>query len=141
MAAAPTAPHLLVPLAAELCVRHPHATILIENLREIESLLRKHGYVGQANAVARVITAEQAGDRVAFAREVTGLGFWGGAGSVADADLRYNSPRPPEEAAADVPRLRQYMVALADALEHEGLATQRTRDVASTFRYWLAQGV
>ena len=107
---------------------------MIETLRELESLLRKHGYNGQADAVRGVLVAIETDDRATLAREATGPSLWGGAGSVADVDLRYGSPRPPAEAAADVPRFHRAMVALADQLESASLATRRTRNVASTFR-------
>jgi hypothetical protein len=112
-----------------------------ESLRELESLLRKHGFKGQADAVAHVLTLCRAGDRSAFAQAATGLTMWGGAGSVADVEFRSNSPRPDEEAAADVPRFYRAMIALADGLDREHLGTPRTRDVAKTFRNWLSRAV
>ena len=110
-------------------------------LRTLQSLLRRNGYGGQADALERVRTARQRGDRKAFESQATGLSIWGGAGSVADADIRYGSPQSPAEAKADVPEFYRGMIALAEELEREGLATPRIRQVASTFRGWLAQGV
>ena len=112
-----------------------------ESLRELESLLRKHGFKGQGDVVAHVLALHRAGDRAAFAQAATGLSMWGGAGSVADTEFRSNSPRPPEEAAADVPRFYRAMIALADGLERDHLGTPRTRDIANIFRSWLPRAV
>ena len=114
---------------------------MLDILRELELLLSKHGYHGQAAAVERIIRFRQVEDRKAFVEAVTGLSVWGGSGSVADVDLRHDPPTSAAEAPADVRRFRGVMIALADALEHEGLGTVRTRDVAATFRSWAAQGV
>ena len=112
-----------------------------DTLRTLESLLRRNGYGGQADALGRVRTAREMGDRQAFEREVTGLSIWGGSGSVADADVRSVSPQSPAEAKADVPQFYRGMIALAEAVEREGLGTPRIREVASVFRSWLARGV
>ena len=112
-----------------------------DTLRTLQSLLRRNGYGGQADALERVLTARQAGDRGAFEREVTSLSLWGGSGSVADADIRYGSPQSPAEANADVPQFYRAMIALAEEVEREHLATPRMQKWASIFRSWLAQGV
>jgi len=39
-----------------------------ESLRESESLLRKHGFNGQADTVAHVLVLHRTGNRTAFAR-------------------------------------------------------------------------
>jgi hypothetical protein len=44
-----------------------------ESLRDLESLLRKHGFSGQADAVAHVLALHRTGDRAAFAQAAMAL--------------------------------------------------------------------
>jgi hypothetical protein len=110
-------------------------------LRTLERLLRAYKYYAQANAIEDMLELRAAGDEAGFRREVLGATIWGGAGSVADANLRVEAGPEHPMAADDARAHDAAMVALADALEAAGLGTPRTRQVAATFRDWLKAGI
>ena len=64
---------------------------MISELRELELLLRRHGHEAQGDAAAHALQLNDEGLRSKFEADVTGLGIWGGAGSVADVDLAFRS--------------------------------------------------
>jgi hypothetical protein len=112
---------------------------MIEELTELEHLLRRHGHYAQADVVDELLRLHAADQRAAFEDAVTGL-MWGGSGSVADVYLSYESPRPKEEAQAEVKRFHSLMAALATALEIAGLGSPRTRQLGALFQSWSAPG-
>jgi hypothetical protein len=74
-----------------------------------------------------------------FRQEVLSNTLWIGAGSICDLYLPEIRPGD-ERTREDQRRLRSALMRLAQALEAEGIADERTLGWADTFREWSEQG-
>lgn len=103
---------------------------MLDILRELRLLLSLHGHRGQENVVAQLIELYQF-DRERFAKLIQSVEVWGGAGAVWEVG----------DLGPDTVPFRNAIVRLAEALESERLATNRSRDIADIFRRWNEMGI
>jgi hypothetical protein len=110
-------------------------------LFRIELLLRKHGFDGQADVVADLLTRYDAPDQTEFRRRVQDVEMWGGSGSVIDCAIVANPRHVTPDLQQDERAFRSAIVQLADEMDRAGLGTPRSRDVAATFRARIERGI
>jgi hypothetical protein len=106
---------------------------LLNNLMQLETLLRKYHHDGQANVVADIIASIQHGEP--DYKRLAGVDFWGGSGSVADVNLIPGTKSDDDK--RDIRAFRQAIVNLADEMDKLGIGHARSRDIAATFREWI----
>lgn len=102
------------------------------SLRQMERLLQKHNLTGQAEVVRQARSAHT-GEPAQFQELIESPEMWGGAGAVWEVHLTSHS-RNAQEALADQQRFQEALIQLVEALEEQGLATERARSIASTFK-------
>jgi hypothetical protein len=103
---------------------------MVETLRAVSEILWKQDHPGQAEVVDRLIQLHE-NDRVEFRRLLQSIDMWGGSGAVWEVAPLGDDDR----------RFCQLIVRLAEEMEAARLGTDRSRDIAGIFRYWLAQGI
>jgi hypothetical protein len=106
-------------------------------LAQIRSLLEKHGHDGQASVIAELEGARK-NDPNAYRERVRSVDLWGGSGAVWDVCLACAEPPSPSER-EDERCFRSSIIALAQAMDREGLGTERSRFIADTFSHWTAK--
>jgi hypothetical protein len=111
---------------------------LEQALKEIEGLLRKYRHYGHADYVEEILasleTPQPDHDRL------RGLGMWGGAGAVWEVNLPYPQQES-ELTKADQLAFLKAIIRLAEMMNQMGIGTERSREIAATFRYWIAKGL
>lgn len=107
--------------------------MIADVLSELEQLLQAHGQPHFANLARRAHDAYLTNPEE-FQKQMASVDWWGGSGALWEVNLRDQS---------DDRNLDQHfmtlIVRLVDALEEEGLATPRSRQVADVFREWLSK--
>jgi hypothetical protein len=114
---------------------------MLDILERIESVLRKYGHYGQANLIGEIGKLHRSGSQADFQKALTGLGVWGGAGSVSDVAIAANAREITPEVQADERRFRSDIVALAEELDRESLGSPRTLQIAAVFRSWNVRAI
>ena len=91
--------------------------------------------------MAGLLRRYDAPDQAEFRAVLQDVGMWGGSGSVIDCAISSNAREVTSQVRQDERAFWSAIVQLADEMDRVGLATARSRDVAATFRSWLAKAV
>ena len=107
-------------------------------LLRIEALLRKHDFDAEADLVATLLVEYDAPDSTRFRHALQDDAMWGGPGSVIDCSVVSSARVVTPEMRHDERAFRSAVVQLAEEMDRAGLGTPHSREVAATFRSWLA---
>jgi hypothetical protein len=113
---------------------------VVELLREMSRLLDEYGFEPQATYLSRLANVYGI-DIDQFREELNDPAMWGGAGSVSDVGPRSGHFIDERSAEEDEYRYRDLMVRFVEQLDREGLASDRARSIAATFREWNESGI
>jgi hypothetical protein len=114
---------------------------MLDILQRLEDVLRKYAFFGQANVIAHIANSRRSSAEAEFREAATGIGMWGGAGSVWDAAIAANARVVTPDVRDDERKFRADIIAFAEALEQESLGTPRSREIAAIFRDWNARAI
>jgi len=115
---------------------------VVELLREMSRLLDDYGFEPQATYLSHLANVYGI-DINQFREELNDPSMWGGAGSVSDVGpgSGHFLDKSTAEAEKDEYRYRDLIVQLVEQLDREGLASDRARSIAATFREWNESGI
>jgi hypothetical protein len=107
---------------------------MIEDLRTVKALLRKHGSSNDSAWLGHLITVAEA-DPAEFWRQFNCNEIWGGAGSIADQFL-VQGLGDSMERRKDRKNFYRAMARLADEMAAAGIANDRAQRWAQAFTEW-----
>ncbi len=103
---------------------------VFDALKELENYLWSHGHKGQGSVVSDLLRM-RGDDGQAFVSMLQGGEMWGGAGAVWETVGFGDNDR----------EFRSAIIRLADAMDHGGVGTDRSRSIADTLREWRRKGI
>ena len=107
------------------------------DLQEAERILRKYGHARQASVMSALQDLEER-DQAAFEQKLQSVEMWvvpGPSGRSASTRAGVTA----EEAQRDLHCFWEALIRIAHQMEHRGLGTNRSPDIASTLNPWLGQ--
>jgi len=107
-------------------------------LRSFLQSVRMRSYFDLIDEALRLYSA---GEQDQFREVILSNSVWGGAGSLCDINFLGQQPIQGRDARKDQKSLDLLLVQLAAALERQGLADDRIREIAAIFQRWLDDGV
>lgn len=94
-------------------------------LAEIREILSKHGHIGQACVIERLMKLQKE-DPLEFRSLIQGVDLWGGSGAVWEVGDLGEGTR----------RFQNAIIRLAEEMDHTGLGTEHSRAIAHILQAW-----